>query len=128
MKIEEKVEILKKVLGKVEINFDSEQDRIDFILDICNAYKDELTKESNELKEQLIVSDKAHQIACNGWAEEEKKFTDYKENLLLKAEQYEREQEYIYEKGINSEFKENDHSILIGITRIVSLIRRFNKA
>jgi len=87
-----------------------------------------LVKENDVLIEKLAVKHKAHEMACEGWAYEQKNFNDYKENLLLRAEQYEREQEYIYEKGVNSEFKENDHSILIGITRIVSLIKRFNKA
>lgn len=53
-------------------------------------------------------------------------FSDYKENLLLKAEQYEREQEYFVDNA--PEDLEYNKAVLTGVTRIVSLIRRFNKA
>ena len=38
------VEILKKVINKLMITFDDENDRMDYILDICNEYRKELEK------------------------------------------------------------------------------------
>ena len=40
--INKQVEILKNVIGKLMITFDDESDRIDYILDIVNAYKKEI--------------------------------------------------------------------------------------
>jgi hypothetical protein len=37
--IEKQVSILKSTLEEMMTGFDSEEDRIDFILDICNGYK-----------------------------------------------------------------------------------------
>lgn len=37
--VDEHVLILRSVLEEVMVNFDSEEDRMDFILDICNGYK-----------------------------------------------------------------------------------------
>lgn len=37
--IDKQVSILKDTLEELMINFDSEEDRVDFILDICNGYK-----------------------------------------------------------------------------------------
>ena len=45
------VEILKRVINNLMITFDNENDRMDFILDICNEYK----KEADEqIKRNLI--------------------------------------------------------------------------
>lgn len=38
------VEILKKVINKLMITFDDENDRMDYILDICNEYRKEAEK------------------------------------------------------------------------------------
>ena len=45
MNIDKQVGILKKVLDKLMVNFDSEENKVDFILDICNGYKEELINE-----------------------------------------------------------------------------------
>lgn len=37
--IDEQVNILKDTLNEMMTGFDSEEDRMDFILDICNGYK-----------------------------------------------------------------------------------------
>lgn len=37
--IDKQVGILKNTLEELMINFDSEEDRLDFILDICNGYR-----------------------------------------------------------------------------------------
>ena len=42
--INTQVEILKKVIDKLMITFDDENDRMDYILDICNEYKKEAEK------------------------------------------------------------------------------------
>ena len=83
--------------------------------------------ENDVLIEKLAVKYKAHEIACDGWAYEQKNFNDYKENLLLKAEQYEREQEYFVNRTDACEDLEYNKAVLTGVTRIVSLIKRFNK-
>ena len=92
-----------------------------------------LVKENDILTERLTIKNEAHKMACGICAKIdddykllEKKFTDYKENLLLKAEQYEREQEYFIDNA--PEDLEYNKAVLTGVTRIVSLIRRFNEA
>ena len=42
--INTQVEILKKVINKLMITFDDENDRMDYILDICNEYRKEAEK------------------------------------------------------------------------------------
>ena len=42
--INTQVEILKKVINKLMITFDNENDRMDYILDICNEYRKEVEK------------------------------------------------------------------------------------
>lgn len=42
--INTQVEILKKVINKLMITFDDENDRMDYILDICNEYRKEVEK------------------------------------------------------------------------------------
>lgn len=50
-KLRIQVEILKRVINNLMITFDNENDRMDFILDICNEYK----KEADEqIKRNLI--------------------------------------------------------------------------
>jgi len=44
IKINIQVAILKKVIDKLMITFDNENDRNDYILDICNEYKREAKK------------------------------------------------------------------------------------
>lgn len=43
--INKQVSILKDTLEELMINFDSEEDRVDFILDICNGYKKRIDDE-----------------------------------------------------------------------------------
>jgi len=65
MNTEKQVKILKKVLDKMLTSFDSEEDKINFILDICNGYKDELVKENNSLHVKLtlpVQEIKEHQL------------------------------------------------------------------
>lgn len=42
--IDEQVSILKDTLEEMMTEFDTEEDRIDFILDICNGYKKRISK------------------------------------------------------------------------------------
>ena len=42
--INEQVEILRETLDELMHTFDNEEDRMDFILDICNGYKKRLKK------------------------------------------------------------------------------------
>ena len=42
--IDEQVEILKDTLEEMMTGFDTEEDRMDFILDICNGYRKRITK------------------------------------------------------------------------------------
>ena len=42
--IDEQVSILKDTLEEMMTEFDTEENRIDFILDICNGYKRRITK------------------------------------------------------------------------------------
>ena len=42
--INTQVEILKKVINKLMITFDDKNDRMDYILDICNEYRKEAEK------------------------------------------------------------------------------------
>lgn len=43
--INTQVEILNKVINKLMISFDDENDRMDYILDICNEYRKEAKKQ-----------------------------------------------------------------------------------
>jgi hypothetical protein len=42
--IDEQVEILKDTLKEMMTGFDTEENKIDFILDICNGYKKRISK------------------------------------------------------------------------------------
>ena len=42
--IDEQVEILKDTLEEMMTGFDTEENKIDFILDICNGYKKRISK------------------------------------------------------------------------------------
>ena len=42
--IDEQVEILKDTLEEMMTGFDTEENRIDFILDICNGYRKRISK------------------------------------------------------------------------------------
>ena len=53
---------------------------------------------------------------------------DYKENLLAKARQFRREQQYLMDSHLDLENNEIHRNILLGVKRIVGLIERFNKA
>jgi len=46
--IESQVAILKDTLDEMMTGFDSEEDRIDFILDICNGYKKRIETKQQE--------------------------------------------------------------------------------
>ena len=46
--IERQVAILKDTLDEMMTGFDSEEDRIDFILDICNGYKKRIETKQQE--------------------------------------------------------------------------------
>ena len=46
--IRDQVKLLNKVLEKMNVEFDNEQDRMDFILDICNEYRKELENFNKE--------------------------------------------------------------------------------
>ena len=47
--IESQVAILKDTLDEMMTGFDSEEDRMDFILDICNGYKKRIKTKQQEL-------------------------------------------------------------------------------
>jgi hypothetical protein len=46
--IESQVDILKDTLNEMMTGFDSEEDRMDFILDICNGYKKRIETKQQE--------------------------------------------------------------------------------
>jgi hypothetical protein len=46
--IDEQVNILIDVLNEMMVNFEPEEDRMDFILDICNGYKKQLEDEKSK--------------------------------------------------------------------------------
>jgi len=46
--INEQVEIIKDVLEEMMTCFDTEENRMDFILDICNGYKERICKPKSE--------------------------------------------------------------------------------
>lgn len=46
--IESQVDILKDTLDEMMTGFDSEEDRMDFILDICNGYKKRIETKQQE--------------------------------------------------------------------------------
>ena len=46
--IDEQVEILKDTLEEMMTGFDSEEDRMDFILDMCNGYRKRISKTKSE--------------------------------------------------------------------------------
>jgi hypothetical protein len=46
--IESQVAILKDTLDEIMTGFDSEEDRMDFILDICNGYKKRIETKQQE--------------------------------------------------------------------------------
>lgn len=47
--INEQVAILKDTLEEMMTGFDSEEDRMDFILDICNGYRKRIEQENFKL-------------------------------------------------------------------------------
>ena len=46
--INEQVEILKDTLEEMMTGFSSEEDKMDFILDICNGYKKRISEPKSE--------------------------------------------------------------------------------
>lgn len=46
--INEQVEILKDTLEEMMTGFDSEEDKMDFILDICNGYRKRINESKSE--------------------------------------------------------------------------------
>ena len=46
--INEQVEILKDTLEEMMTGFSSEEDKIDFILDICNGYRKRISETKSE--------------------------------------------------------------------------------
>lgn len=56
------VKLLGRVLNNMMKSFNSEEDKMDFILDVCNGYKDELVKENNSLHNVITRSANSNEV------------------------------------------------------------------
>ena len=68
--VTQNVEILKDTLAELMTSFDSEEDRMDFILDICNGYKKRLEKYDEKAKQICYKSGVECMHNCSGLCKE----------------------------------------------------------
>ena len=65
MKIDALVKILKKTLVDGFVEFDNEEDKMDFILDVCNKFKEELQK-LQDMKKIANIIWQVYKMICVG--------------------------------------------------------------